>query len=118
VPPQRAGHEEGRDAAAKLGEAGRAGFPFFVEGSALPRPVDARAPVLSGLSRSDRTGDAAMAKMLKAEMKPLGGAEVQGNSDEDLKKVITQGSGKMKPITGVAEKQVDDVVAYVSMLKQ
>lgn len=63
-------------------------------------------------------GNPAMAKMLKAEMKPLGGADVQGKSDDDLKKVITQGSGKMKPITGVAGKQVDDVIAYVRTLKQ
>ena len=63
-------------------------------------------------------GNPAMAKMLKAEMKPLGGAEVQGKSDDDLKTAVTQGSGKMKPITGVAGKQVDDVVAYIRTLKQ
>jgi|ERR1041384_1632257 mono/diheme cytochrome c family protein len=63
-------------------------------------------------------GNPTMAKMLKAEMKPLGGPEVQGKSDDDLKKVITQGSGKMKPVPSVAGKQADDVVAYVRTLKQ
>ena len=71
-----------------------------------------------GCHGANGQGNPTMAKMLKAEMKPLGGAEVQGKSDDDLKKVITQGSGKMKPITGVAGKQVDDVIAYVRTLKQ
>lgn len=63
-------------------------------------------------------GNPNMAKMLKAEIKALGSADVQGKSDDDLKKVITQGSGKMKPIAGLSTKQVDDLVAYIRTLKQ
>ena len=63
-------------------------------------------------------GNPGMAKMLKVEMKPLGSKEVQAKSDADLKKVITQGSGKMKPVASVAGKQVDDVIAFVRTLKQ
>ena|SRR5437867_639705 len=63
-------------------------------------------------------GNLGIAKMLKVELRPLGSKEVQAKSDEDLKKVITQGQGKMKPITSLSKKQVDDVVAFLRMLKQ
>ena len=63
-------------------------------------------------------GNPGMAKMLKVEMKALGSKEVQAKSDADLKKVITQGSGKMKPVVSVTGKQVDDVVAFIRTLKQ
>ena len=43
-------------------------------------------------------GKAAIAKMLKVELRHLGSKEVQAKSDADLKKVITAGSGKMKQI--------------------
>jgi hypothetical protein len=39
-------------------------------------------------------------------------------SDADLKKVITAGSGKMKPVAGLMPAQVDDVVAFVRTLKK
>jgi hypothetical protein len=58
-----------------------------------------------------------MAKMLKVEMRALGSKEVQAQSDVDLKKVITQGKGKMKGVSGLSDKQVDDVVAFVRTLK-
>ncbi len=50
-------------------------------------------------------------------MKALGSKEVQAKSDADLKKIITQGTGKMKPVASVTGKQVDDVVAFVRTLK-
>ncbi len=61
-------------------------------------------------------GKDAIAKMMKVEMKPLSSKEVQGMSDGDLKKVILEGKGKMKPQT-VSAKQADDVVAFVRTLK-
>jgi len=67
---------------------------------------------------ADGSGNPGMAKMLKVTMRPLGSAEVQAKSDADLKKDITEGNGKMKPITGLSAKQVDDVVAYVRTLKK
>src|SRR5713226_10150438 len=60
----------------------------------------------------------AIAKMMKVEMKDLGSAEVQAHSDADLKKVITDGQGKMKPIKTVMGKDIDDVIAYVRTLKK
>jgi mono/diheme cytochrome c family protein len=63
-------------------------------------------------------GKAAIAKMFNVTQKPLGSKEVQAKSDADLKKVILEGQGKMKPVTGVTPKQADDIVAYVRTLKQ
>jgi mono/diheme cytochrome c family protein len=60
----------------------------------------------------------AIAKMMKVEMKDLSSSEVQALSDADLKKIVTEGKGKMKPIKTVTGKEVDDVVAYVRSLKK
>jgi len=59
-----------------------------------------------------------IAKMMKVEIKDLSSAEVQSLSDDALKKVITEGQGKMKPVKTVAGKDVDDVIAYVRSLKK
>ncbi len=67
---------------------------------------------------TDGTPNPAVGKMMKVEMKDLKSAEVQSRSDADLKKVITEGQGKMKPIAAVTGSSVDDVVAYVRSLKK
>ena len=60
----------------------------------------------------------AIAKMMKVEMKDLGSGEVQGLSDDAMKKIITTGQGKMKPVASVTGKSADDVVAFVRTLKK
>jgi len=60
----------------------------------------------------------AIAKMMKVDMKDLGAAEVQGLSDDNLKKVVADGQGKMKPIKAVTGKAADDVIAYVRTFKK
>jgi mono/diheme cytochrome c family protein len=67
---------------------------------------------------ADGAGNAGLAKAMGVTMKPLGGDEIQKMSDADLKKVITTGSGKMKPVTALMPAQVDDVVAFVRTLKK
>ena len=67
---------------------------------------------------TDGTPNPAIAKMMKVDMKPLQGADVQGKSDADLKKVITMGEGKMKPISSVSGGDADNVVAYLRTLKK
>jgi mono/diheme cytochrome c family protein len=62
-------------------------------------------------------GKAAIAKMYNVTLPPLASKDVQAKPDGELKKVITAGKGKMKPVAGVTEKQADDVVAYVRTLK-
>jgi mono/diheme cytochrome c family protein len=65
----------------------------------------------------DGTPNAAIAKMMKVEMKDLKSPEVQAMSDDDLKKVITEGKGKMKPVAS-ASASAADVVAYVRTWKK
>jgi predicted CXXCH cytochrome family protein len=67
---------------------------------------------------ADGTANPAIVKMMKVEIKNLGSADVQALSDADLKKVVTDGQGKMKPIKSVAGKDLDNVVAYVRGLKK
>jgi cytochrome c553 len=66
----------------------------------------------------DGTPKDAIAKMMKVEMKDLKSAEIQRMSDDDIKKIITSGKGKMKPIASVSGAAVDDVAAYVHTLKK
>ena len=62
-------------------------------------------------------GKESIAKMFKIEMKALGSKEIQAKSDADFKKTITAGQGKMKPVAGLTDAQVSDVIAYVRTLK-
>jgi mono/diheme cytochrome c family protein len=41
-----------------------------------------------------------------------------GFSDAEIKTAVTDGKGKMKPVTAVTGASVDNVVAYVKTLKQ
>ena len=67
---------------------------------------------------ADGTANPAIAKMMKVDIKNLGSAEVQGMKDADIKAVITEGKGKMKPVKTVAAGDVDSVIAYVRTLKK
>jgi mono/diheme cytochrome c family protein len=67
---------------------------------------------------SDGTPNPAIAKMMKVEMKDLKSAEVQAMSDADIKKIITEGKGKMKPVKTVTGGDADNVIAYVRSLKK
>ena len=66
----------------------------------------------------DGTPNAAVAKMMKVDMKDLKASEVQALSDEDMKEIIVKGKGKMKPVKTVSGPAVDDVIAYVRSLKK
>ena len=61
-------------------------------------------------------GNAALAKTLKVEFKPLASKEIQANSDDQLKKDVVGGIRKMQPIKGLSDKQVEDVIAFVRSL--
>ena len=62
------------------------------------------------------TANPAIAKMMKVEMKDLSSAEVQALSDGAIKKIITEGQGKMKPVKAATD--VAAVIAYVRTLKK
>src|SRR5215471_18005229 len=61
-------------------------------------------------------GKDAIAKMMNVQMRPLGSQEVQAKSDADLAKVIKDGTGKMKPVSDLKEKDVQDIVAFLRTL--
>jgi mono/diheme cytochrome c family protein len=61
---------------------------------------------------ADGNGNPAIAKAMKVEMKPL------SSTMADVKKVITEGHGKMKPVSSVTGAALENVVAYVHSLKK
>jgi mono/diheme cytochrome c family protein len=67
---------------------------------------------------ADGTPNAAVAKMMKVEMKDLKSPEVQAESPAAIKKIVSEGKGKMKPIKAVEGPALDDVVSYVKSLKK
>ena len=67
---------------------------------------------------ADGTANPAIAKMMKVDMKHLGASDVQAHSDDDMKKAVVDGVGKMKATKGVAGKDADNVVAFVRTLKK
>jgi mono/diheme cytochrome c family protein len=66
---------------------------------------------------ADGTANPAIGKMMKVDMKDLKSPDVQAMSDDDLKKVITDGKGKMKPISA-ASGSAADIVAYIRTWKK
>lgn len=65
----------------------------------------------------DGTANPAIAKMMKVDMRNLQSAEVQAESDDELKKIIVDGKGKMKPMPNLAG-SADNIVAYMRTLKK
>src|SRR5438034_6488231 len=63
-------------------------------------------------------GKDTIAQMLKVELRHLGSKEVQAKSDADLKKIILEGNGKMKPVKDVDDKAADDVIAFMRTLEE
>ena len=77
--------------------------------AAAGKPIyDAKCKACHG---ADGAGNPAIAKMMKVEIKPLATTAV------DVKKVITEGQGKMKPVA-ISPAEVDSVAAYVKSLKK
>ena len=67
---------------------------------------------------ADGTANPAIAKMMKVDMRDLQSAEVQALSDKDMKKIVIDGKGKMKPTKTVSGTAAENVVAYVRSLKK
>ena len=61
-------------------------------------------------------GKEAIAKMFNVEMKPLTSKDVLSKTDADLKKVLLEGSGKMKAVKDLDAKGANDIVAYLRSL--
>jgi mono/diheme cytochrome c family protein len=56
-----------------------------------------------------------MAKMMG--VKPVSDPSVKGMSAADMEAIVKNGKGKMKPIAGLSDAQIKDVVTYFRSLK-
>jgi len=63
-------------------------------------------------------GNAALGKALGAQIPPMSSDEVQGKSDDQIKKVITEGKGKMMPLKGLHDEDLANVIAFVRSFKK
>ena len=98
---------------------------FFLTGSAvLSFAVDAKAghaaydKSCKSCHGASGTANPAIAKMMKVEMKDLGSPDVQSMDDSDLKKIITEGKGKMKPVKAMSGAAAEDVIAHMRTFKK
>ena len=66
----------------------------------------------------DGAGNPGIAKAMKVELRHLGSKEVQDQKDDVLKKFITEGTEKKKPVKGLSDQELADVIAYVRTLKK
>jgi cytochrome c5 len=57
---------------------------------------------------ADGARNPAIPKMMKVDLKPLG-----SQTDAEIKGDVTTGVGKMRPVTGVAGGDVDNIVTFV-----
>jgi len=62
---------------------------------------------------ADGEGATGYAKAMGLEPARLSSDRVQKKTDAELKKIILEGSGKMKPLKGLSEIDIDNVIAYV-----
>ena len=62
-------------------------------------------------------GNPAIAKSLKVEFRDLKSAEVQKQSDAELKKLAVGGHGKKKPLKTTTPAELDDIVAFLRKMK-
>ena len=66
----------------------------------------------------DGAGNPAIAKMMKVEMKDLKSPEVQAMSDAEIKQIVSNGKGKMRPVASVSGADLNNVIAYLRSLKK
>jgi|ERR1700739_693463 len=63
-------------------------------------------------------GNEGMAKLLKVTITPLDSDEVQSKSDADIKTIVVEGKGKMKPVKEISDSDITNVIAYVRTFKK
>ena len=66
----------------------------------------------------DGKGKPAIARMYKVELKEMGSAYVQGKSDEELTRIITEGKGKMTAVKRITPEEIPDVIAHLRTLAE
>ncbi len=67
---------------------------------------------------ADGAPNAAVAKMMKVEMRHLGSKEVQALGEAKWTEIMLKGVGKMKGISSVNDKLAADIYAHTKSFKQ
>ncbi len=57
-------------------------------------------------------------KLVKVEVPHLGSSYVQEQSDEQIRKVILEGKGKMMPVQTIAEDEIPGVIVFLRNLEE
>lgn len=71
-----------------------------------------------GCHGADGKGNQAMAKALQANIPDLTSKDMGKKSDAELLEALSKGRGKMPPATGLGDKELKDLVAYVKALSK
>lgn len=66
---------------------------------------------------ADGKGNPTLAKSMQVTFPDMTSKTFQSKSDAVIKKQITDGGGKMKPVKGLSDQQILDVIAFVRTLK-
>jgi cytochrome c5 len=94
----------------------------FVAGAAAGADAKAGQAVYDKSCKSchgaDGTPNPAIVNIMKVDIHDLKAADVQAHSDAELKKIVTDGQGKMRPIASVTGASLDDCIAFVRSLKK
>ncbi len=94
-----------------------------VAGVALAADVKAGAEVYNKTCKGCHGADGAapnesLGKMMGVTIPVLASPAIQAKSDADIRKVITEGKGKMMAQKSVTGASIDDVIAYVRSIKK
>jgi mono/diheme cytochrome c family protein len=81
--------------------------PVWADTAAGKADYDAKCKTCHG---ADGKGNPAL-------IKAMGVKPINGMSEAETKAAIAKGKNKMKPVTGLTSKQIDDLAAYVKSLK-
>jgi mono/diheme cytochrome c family protein len=67
---------------------------------------------------ADGDGNPGIAKALGITFTPMSSPEIQKKTDAELKKTISEGKGKMKPVKDLSDADTGNVIAFVRTLKK
>lgn len=66
----------------------------------------------------DGAGNPGVAKALGVTFTPLSSEEIQKKTDAELKKIMTEGKGKMKPVKDLTDADMGNIIAFIRSLKK
>jgi mono/diheme cytochrome c family protein len=67
---------------------------------------------------ADGEGATGYAKAMGLQPARMSSDRVQSKTDAELKKIILEGSGKMKPVKGLSDADIDNVIAYLRTFRK